>query len=124
MSFSGHAMLDVAGLLLTESEPWAELGSTEEGGTKRQDWHETAAGVGMRECFLQHQRTLLEGNGYSLEKWTFIPVQQHDRPPLFTLRISKTNFPSFIVTLSALIEKLCLIMSPKRTFESKGIITC
>ena len=49
MSFSGHAMLDVAGLLLTESEPWAELRSAEEGGTERQHLHETAPGVGTHE---------------------------------------------------------------------------
>ena len=125
MNFSGHEMLDAAGLSLTESEPWAELGSTEEGGTERQDWHETAAGVGMRECFLQHQRTLLEGNGYSLEKWTFIPVQQHDRPPLFTLRISNTDPPSFILTLSALLKRLFgLITSRNAPVQSKWIITC
>ena len=47
MSFSGHEMLDVAGFLLTESEPWAELWSV--GGTERQHLHETAAGVGTRE---------------------------------------------------------------------------
>ena len=74
MNFSGHEMLDAAGLSLTESEPWAELGSAEEGGIERQHWHETAAGVGMRECFLQHQRMLIERNGRSLETWTVIPV--------------------------------------------------
>ena len=58
-------MLDAAGLSLTESELWAELRKAEEGGTERQQWHETAAGVGTRECFLQHQR--IEGNGRSLE---------------------------------------------------------
>jgi hypothetical protein len=31
MNFSGHEMLDVAGLSLTESEPWAESGGSEEG---------------------------------------------------------------------------------------------
>ena len=61
MNFSGHEMLDAAGLSLTESEPRAELRSAEEGGTERQHWHETATGVGMHECFLQHQRILLEG---------------------------------------------------------------
>ena len=120
MNFDGHEMLDVAELSSTESELWAELRSAEERGNERQHLHKTAAGVEMRErvnYFLQHE---LEGNGYSLEIRTCIPVE-NNRPSLHIPPISKTSFPSFIVTLSALLERIfSLLMSPKR---SKGIIT-
>ena len=104
--------------LITESEPWAELRCAEGGEAKdaiRARLPRELGRVSELTSFLQHERNLLEGNDHSLGTRKLIPVKQHDRPPLHTFRISKTDFPSFITLITLLERFFCLRMSPKRT---------
>ena len=75
MNSSGHEILDVGGLSLTEREPWAELRSAERGQPKGSICTRLPRELGRvseSTSFLRHE---LEGKGHSLETRALIPVK-------------------------------------------------